>query len=401
MKKYLFIFIVLFLFPLNVFCLDLDTYSSNVLLYNLNDDEILYEKNSDEKVSIASITKVMTAIVSLEHIDSLDEKVTLVNSDFYGLYEANASVAGFRSGEEVTYRDLLCGLLLPSGADGAMALARLVGGSVDNFVSLMNDKAHELGMINTSFANTTGLDDPNNYSTLKDIYIMFKYAISNEDFLNIIKLRTYTISNGRLNLKSTIQKSIDFYGISGIDYLIGGKSGSTGDAGLCLASLAEYGGVRYILITTGAPFLRDKAYTLLDAKTVYEYFMNNYSYKNIVDVGDEIIKLDTLYTKEDFVSIKAKSNISKYLDNDFSKNKLKFVYDGITLVTSKMDKSTILGNVKIYYGDKLLDTIEVKLDNKLSFSLYKYLLAHKAIVFGSLFSIIIIILIIIKLIRKR
>lgn len=399
MKKIL--FFILFLFPLNVFSLDLDTYSENVLLYNLNDNEILYEKNADKKVSIASITKVMTAIVSLENIESLDEKVKLTKSDFYGLYEAGASVAGFRSGEEVTYRDLLCGLLLPSGADSALALARLVGGDVDNFVVLMNNKAKELGMVNTSFANTTGLDDVSNYSTLYDVYTMFKYAISNEEFLNIIKLRTYTTSNGRLKLKSTIQKSIDFYGVSDIDYLIGGKSGSTGDAGLCLASLAEYDGVRYVLITTKAPFLRDKAYTLEDAKLVYEYFMNNYSYKNIVDVSDELVKIDTLYGKDDYVLFKAKKSISKYLSNDFSKDDLKFVYDGIRLITTKMDKGFVLGKVNIYYGDKLLDTTLIVLDKKQEFSLYKYILAHKTIFFGGLFSIIVISLITFKLIRKR
>ena len=128
MKKIVFAVILIFS-VFSVKAIEFDLKSTNAILYNLDEDTILYEKNSDERVAIASLTKIMTAIVSVENIDSLDEKVTLVNKDFDTLVENNASVAGFKVNEEVTYEDLLYGLLLPSGADAAQALTRLIAGN--------------------------------------------------------------------------------------------------------------------------------------------------------------------------------------------------------------------------------------------------------------------------------
>ena len=119
----------------------LDTRSNNIILYNLNNDEILYEKNSHEPIKIASLTKVMTGIVALEKIDDLDREVLITAEMLDGLIESNASVVGLKVNDIVTYRDLLYALLLPSGGDAANALAINVAGSIDNFVKLMNIKA--------------------------------------------------------------------------------------------------------------------------------------------------------------------------------------------------------------------------------------------------------------------
>ena len=164
MKKWF--IVLLLLIPINVFALDLDITSSNAVMYNLNDNEIIYEKNKDEEVSIASLTKIMTCIVALENIDNLDEKIVLTNKDFEGLIEQNAAQAGFRVGEEVTYKDLLYGLMLPSGADAAQALARNIAGSNEEYVELMNKKVKELKLKHTHFVNTTGLDIDNHYSSV-------------------------------------------------------------------------------------------------------------------------------------------------------------------------------------------------------------------------------------------
>ena len=188
------ILILLFImfFTINVESIEFNLNSNHAILYNLNDGTVLYEKNSKDRTSIASMTKIMTAIVAIENINNLDEKVKLTYDDFRGLVEANASVAGFRSGEEVTYRDLLYGLMLPSGADAAQALTRLVAGNIDNYMNMMNQKAVELGLLNTHFVNPTGLDVENHYSTVEDVATLFQYAIKNETFLEIIKTKNYT-----------------------------------------------------------------------------------------------------------------------------------------------------------------------------------------------------------------
>ena len=138
MKKVLSFIFIFILFTVHASALELDISSKSAILYNLDNGEVLYEKDADEKASIASLTKIMTALVSIENIKDLDSQVVLNADDFKGLAEANAVTAGFTKGEVVTYRDLLYGLLLPSGADAAKALARNIAGSEENFIKMMN-----------------------------------------------------------------------------------------------------------------------------------------------------------------------------------------------------------------------------------------------------------------------
>lgn len=379
-KRFIYIFLLIVLVsPFSVFAYDLDLYSSNVVLYNMNEDSVLYEKDKDEVVSIASLTKIMTAIVSLEHISNLDESVVLNNNDFIGIYENNLATAGFYVGETVTYRDLLYGLMLPSGAECAKALSNRVAGGEEEFVNLMNDKAKELGLKHTNFVNTTGIDADGHYSSVDDVATMFKYALKNDDFYNIINSKTYTTSSGRITLKSTIKKSEDLYNID-MDYLIGGKTGTTGDAGLCLATIAKYNGVEYLLVTTGAPYPSNVPGNLLDAKTTYEYFMNNYSYQDVVNKGDLLVKINTKYIKYDKLSFLADEDISMYLENDFDKSKLTYKYNGIDEITPKMKANTKLGTVDIYYNDQVLTSVDIILDKKQSLDIIKFIKINKIVI---------------------
>ena len=141
MKKVLSFMLLFLIFIGKTNALDLNISSQNAILYNLDTGEVLYEKRADEQKSIASLTKIMTALVTLESVDDLNQQVVLENEDFKGLAEANAVTAGFTKGEVVTYKDLLYGLLLPSGADAAKALARNISGSEQKFINKMNEKA--------------------------------------------------------------------------------------------------------------------------------------------------------------------------------------------------------------------------------------------------------------------
>ena len=377
MKKWF--IVLLLLIPINVFALDLDITSSNAVMYNLNDNEIIYEKNKDEEVSIASLTKIMTCIVALENIDNLDEKIVLTNKDFEGLIEQNAAQAGFRVGEEVTYKDLLYGLMLPSGADAAQALARNIAGSNEEYVELMNKKVKELKLKHTHFVNTTGLDIDNHYSSVYDLSKIFMYALKNDTFKEIITTDTYTTSNGRLTLRSTISKALSNYNLD-MSYLLGGKTGTTGNAGLCLATIAEKDKVNYLLVTVGAPYPSNGPTNYIDQKTIYEYFMNNYGYKSIVDKGEKLLRINTKYAKNDYIVINAPKTIKKYLDNDFSQSKVKYKYTGKKEILYNTKIGTKLGKVDIIYNDKVLDTIDIYLDKKLELDICKYIGDHKLII---------------------
>lgn len=390
-------------FCINVNAVEFELNSNHAILYNLNDNSVLYEKNSTDKTSIASLTKIMTGIVAIENIDNLDEKVKLTNADFKGLREANLATAGFRVGEEVTYRDLLYGLMLPSGADAAQALTRLIAGSIDNYMNLMNQKAVELGLKNTHFINPTGLDAEGHYSTVEDVGTLFQYAIKNEEFLNIIKTKKYTTSNGRITFTSTIEKAKDRYGLS-MDYVLGGKTGTTGDAGYCLATIANYNGVDYMLVTAKTIFPSTQPLNYQDAKTVYEYFMNNYAYHNVLAKGDKLVSIKTLYAKKDKVDFYSDEELEMYLENTYDKEKITYKYTGIDEIPYDMEVGTKLGKVELYNGDTLLTTVEISLEEEMEFDLIKFLSINRvAVISISVVSVLIIILLIfiIKKLNKK
>ena len=192
MKKLLIVIIGLMaLLPSQIFAFNIK--SEHAILYNLNEDSVLYEVKPNEKVAIASLTKIMTALVVVENVKNLDAEFVMTKDMYKTLIEENASVAGFQIGETVTYRELLYGLLLPSGAEAAQGLAIKTSGSIEKFVVLMNKKAKELGLKNTSFANPTGLDHKDNYSTVSDVAILLKYALKNKDFKDFNKIKSKSI----------------------------------------------------------------------------------------------------------------------------------------------------------------------------------------------------------------
>ena len=386
------IILLCILLPINIYALDFDIYSNNVILYNTKENKVVYEKNSKEKISIASLTKITTGIVAIENIKDLDEKITITNDDFKGLYEANAALAGFRVGEEVTYRDLLYGLMLPSGAEAARALERNVAGSEEAFIKLMNNKAKELKLENTHYANPTGLDDPNHYSTANDVLTIFKYALSNKEFKEILTTKKYTTSDKSITFRSTLSK------LSGLDmdYVLGGKTGTTEDAGLCLATLANYDDTDFILVTAKAEYSRTSPRNFLDQKEIYEYVRDNYDYMEVVNKKDVLVTLPTKYLKEDEISFTSDKNVKMYLENTFNKKDLKYKYTGEKIITSKMKKNQKIGKVDIYYDKDKLTTIDIVLKEKPKFSIIKYLLAHKIIV-----GIILLLIIIMFIPRKK
>ena len=247
----------------------------------MNEDKIIYEINKDEKTSIASLTKIMTTLVAIENIQNYDEKVTLNYSMFTGLAEANAAVIGLRSGQVVTYNDLLYGMFLASGADATRAIAISISGSEEAFVELMNKKAKELGMTNTNFVNTTGLDEDNQYSTANDVAILLKEALKNEKFKEIFTTESYSFTDKSLTAYSTLRKTATNYGYD-VGYIKGAKTGFTYNAGKCLASFAidEENNIEYLLVTTNASINTNDAYHIKDAATIYNYYFNNYKYHN-------------------------------------------------------------------------------------------------------------------------
>ena len=232
-------------------------------LFDLEDKEVIFAKNMYEKIYPASITKIMTAILTLKY-GNMDDVVTIMWRDLE--LESGSQVVGFHIGDQVTVRELLHGLLVHSGNDAAMALARYVGGgSMNSFVQMMNDELVQIGATGSHFTNPTGLQDSDHYTTVYDIYLMLNEAIKYSDFVSIMQISvynvTYTTASGEtkfVNLDST-----DHYLTGEIKppkdvVVLGGKTGTTSIAGHCLAIVSQNAfGQPYISIIVGAQTTED------------------------------------------------------------------------------------------------------------------------------------------------
>lgn len=356
--KYILLFI-LFITINPVYANELYLKSNNAVLYNLNDNRIIYEKNKDQKVSIASLTKLMTALVAAENIEDFDQKVKLDKSDYEKLVKQDAAASSLKRDREYTYTDLLNGLILESGADCANALARLTTGNEENFVKKMNEKAKELGMNNSSFANPIGLDDKNNYSTMSDMAILLKEDLKNPILNDIIRSLHYTLTDGT-KIDHTIYDYMDHYKIS-VPGIEGGKTGYEISSGYALASIASKDNVTLMMITSKA---KDKPEHILDAKNAYTYVFENYDYLPIIKDNTILVTLKTKFLNKKKINIKADKNIVYYIDKNYNKNDIKTVYEGKKVLTLKDRYNSKLGNLKIYYKNKQIANYPIVLNEK-------------------------------------
>lgn len=357
MKKWLLFFLLLFV-QINVYAEEFPTVSSkNIFFYDLDRKEVLYDLNAEEEIAIASLTKIMTASVALDYITDLDDTVTITAADFKGLYAAHASLAGFDEGETVTYRDLLYGLLLPSGAEAALALSNHLVGSEKAFVEKMNAKAKSLGLEHTHFVNTTGLDEDNHYSTLKEVAIFLEDALSNPEFKTIFTTKEYVTSDGKHTFKNTVEKNAARFNLD-ISYIQGSKTGYTDAAGLCLASLAEHEGEHYLLITALADYQTGRPEHVIDSEAIYRYFFNNYEHKTLLTEGEVITTV--MDENGDEHNLTATQNVEEYLEKE---SKVSYAYDGNELLNYGMKKGEKVGVYRVLVDNKVIATDVLYLDS--------------------------------------
>lgn len=232
--------------------------SKAVYVYNLTDDKKITGVNEDEKLPMASLTKIMTVYEGLLRISDLNALAPIDTESYQEMVSQNASMAGFFGNEQTTYRDLLYGAMLPSGGEASDSLAINISGSTLEFTGLMNERAEELGLTNTHFQNVDGMDAPAHYSSAKDIAMLLKAALENENFRAIFTSKDYLSSftpdhPQGLYMESTVFKKLRDYEYEGFE-IIGGKSGTTDKAGLCWATLSVKNGKEYIIIVMGAPY---------------------------------------------------------------------------------------------------------------------------------------------------
>ena len=394
--KIIFILFIFLLNPLVINALEYPNIDSKVIeIYDLTDNKLIYEIDSNKEIPIASLTKIVTTITAIENIDNLNKKV-IITKEMLDTVKPNASVAGLKINDKLSYMDLLYASMLPSGADATNSLAILSSGSINNFVSKMNDLANKLNLKHTHFVNVTGLDEEGHYSSADDIRKILSYALNNELFRKIYTTRTYKLSNN-LDVYSTI---ITYNKNSTIDTskIIGSKTGYTKKAGYCLSSLSNINSHEFIIIVLGAEHKNNIYYNILDTVSVINFLLDNYKDQILVK-KDELIKTIPIeLSKVDTYDIKVIDDVKLYLPSDYDKNKIKIEYDGLNKLSFRNNKGDSIGTISYYYDDKLIKKDFIVLDFKLELSIKKLL---KKYFYIFVIIPIIITIIILKLKKKR
>ncbi len=309
------------------------TYGRSAVLLDADSNRVLYEKNKDERLLTASIAKIMTAIVVIENID-VKEEVTITYEDSV---QVGSSVY-LREGDKLRIIDLLHGLLLRSGNDCAHALAMSVSDSLEDFSILMNEKAKELGMKNSTFENPSGLDEnTKNYSTAYDMALLTSYAVDNPIFEKVFTATSYKVS---INEEKTLYWKNKHKLVTSDNNIIGGKTGYTEAAGRTLVSYASKDDKNLVVVTF------DNGNDWNDHRSMFEYGFNNFTKYTAFSVG----KSKSLIDDTDYYLV-SKVEHSVLLDKK-EINNIKYIVD---------DSNDEHCEISLYYHNRYITT----------FSLYK------------------------------
>lgn len=351
MKK-VFILLFLILFPFSVNALEnINLNSTNYVVYDKTDSKIILEKSKEEIKSIASLTKIMSVIVAIENIDNYNEKVT-ITQEMLDTVPYNAYKVGLNVNDSVTIKDLLYATLLESGADSVNSLAVHTSGSIPNFVLMMNNKAKELELYNTSFENPIGMDDENNYSSAEDLLKLLNYSLKNDLFREIFESNTYKLSND-IEVVDTVVTMGNKLGVS-TKRIIGNKTGFTGDAGLTIAFNFISHNHEYYAVVLNCPIEELKDFKhVRDALTIIDYVDNNYKYKRIVEknsIYKSINVINSIFKKYDVIN---NNEVIKLVPIDYDDN-YKIVDTLPTSISNKLKKGDLLGKISYYYKDDLI-----------------------------------------------
>ena len=297
---------------------NLETNSPFVLLMDANTGKILYSKNAFERHFPASTTKIMTAILTLENC-KLSDVVTVSHNAIFSI-PVGYSHASLQEGEELTVEQLLNVLLIPSANDAAVALAEHIAGSVDAFAEMMNNKAKEIGCLDTHFVNPNGVHNEEHYSTAYDLALIGKYAMQFDDIMRIAKVNQYTLPKTNKYDKEDrifnatnglITKNGNYY----YPEATGLKTGYTDKSGYCIIATATKGNVDLLEVVLGSDSIEDR---YKDCTKLFDYGFENYSYKNLVTANSvvETIEVEGATRETKSLNVISKDGIDVLLKNN-------------------------------------------------------------------------------------
>lgn len=327
------------------------------LIFDRNSKTILYEKNAQKQVPMASTTKIMTAIVVLENAKLSD--IVTIDKKAAG---TGGSRLGLKTNDKITVHDLLYGLMLKSGNDAAVALANYIGGSIEGFAELMNKKATEMGLINSHFVTPHGLDQSQHYTTAYELACMADYALNIPKFREIVGCKSYNVTiNGKAKLISNTNELLgNLNGVYGI------KTGFTNGAGRCLVTSCKRGELDIITVVLGAD---TKKIRTLDSIKLIEYAYKNYKVINIQEkINEQFENWKQLNEKRIYInksrinSIQLEIEELKYpkmaVENSKIDN-LKIEINSLYYLEAPVEEKQIIGSAKIQIDNKTIAILNI------------------------------------------
>ena len=336
---------------------EMELNSRIALIYDRASGRIMYEKNGNKQTPMASTTKIMTAIVVLENTN-LKDTVTITSK----AAGTGGSRLGLKKNDKITVNDLLYGLLLRSGNDAAVALAIHVGGSIEEFAQMMNDKAKEMGLTNSHFVVPHGLDNEGHYTTAYELAKMADYALNIAKFKEIVSCKTATIYiNGYAkNINNTNQLLGSVSGVYGV------KTGFTNGAGRCLVTACKRNDLDIITVIIGADTTKIRT---TDTIKLIQYAYDNFEILNIKEIVDRKLKqwLDVNQGRI-YVNKGIKNNVELFLEElDFNTmavqktniDKVEIEVNSIYYLEAPVEKNQIIGNAKITLNGEVIDVIQM------------------------------------------
>ena len=340
---------------------ELEIESKIALIYDRASGNILYEKNGNKQTPMASTTKIMTAIVVLENANLTD--VVTIDSKAAG---TGGSRLGLKKNDKITVNDLLYGLMLRSGNDAAVALANYVGGSIDGFADMMNNKARELGLVNSHFIVPHGLDNDGHYTTAYELAKMADYALKIDKFKKIVSTKSTTINIS--GYPKAINNTNQLLGSIEDVYVV--KTGFTNGAGRCLVSACKRDDLDIITVIIGADTTNQRT---ADTIKLINYAYNNFEIVNIKEIiENEFCKWQRINQGRIFVNKGIENNVELLLEEPpyekmavEKEENVEIEVDSLFYLEAPVEENQVIGNVKVKKSGEVIEILDIMVQKEI------------------------------------
>lgn len=352
---------------------DMEVNCGSCLLVEMNTDAVLYGQDNSEQIYPASVTKILTALVVLQHVEAGDltlDTVVTASSTFTQGLTSQAALGNIRTGEKLTIENLLYMLLLPSDCDAANVLAEAVSGSVEDFAAEMNETAAALGCTGSNFVNPSGLHNKNHYTTCDDLYRIAKAAYQYETYRTIIGTDYYTVPATNLSAARKLHNTNalicdESYSTYLYDYCVGGKTGSTYLAGYCLLSYAEKDGETLCCVMMGCNWLinldgsRDRL-QFSESVRLYQWGFENFSQATLVEEGSVQATVPVEDAKDaDSVELLAADGLTTYLPDDVDASSLTYETELPDSIQAPVTAGETVGTLTVTLDDVSYGSVDL------------------------------------------